>query len=117
MVYSILQKLFNYSRNNKPKDFEKLITSIFANVRFLIKRLQLAIIPTQDIWNSIVIIMVFNSLYNNFKATTTSMLEHKNKIIKEISRILALTEVKLLSKCMTGITGDLAMTNHEKSQS
>lgn len=40
----------NYLKKNKPKSFEKLLVmSIFTNVKFLIKRLQSAIISTQDI--------------------------------------------------------------------
>lgn len=39
VVYSILQELLNYLRINKPKGFEKPVMSIFADVRFLIKRL------------------------------------------------------------------------------
>lgn len=39
MVYSILQELLNYLRNNKLKGFEKLVMSVFADIRFLIKQL------------------------------------------------------------------------------
>lgn len=39
VVYSILQELLNYPRNTKPKGFEKSVMSIFADVRFLVKRL------------------------------------------------------------------------------
>lgn len=49
VVYSILQQLLNYPRTNKPKGFEKPVMSVFANVRFLIKRLQAAITPHRDI--------------------------------------------------------------------
>lgn len=37
VIYSILQKLFIYPKINKPKEFEKPMTNIFAKVRFLVK--------------------------------------------------------------------------------
>lgn len=61
VVYSILQELLNYPRNNKPKGFEKPVMSVFANVKFLIKRLRAAIIPTRDIWDSIAIVVTLDS--------------------------------------------------------
>lgn len=72
--------------------------SIFAIVGFLIKQFQIVFILDCNIWNKIAIIIVLDSLYNNFKVTTTSILECKNKTIKEIPQILAFTKVKLVSK-------------------
>ena len=40
VVYSILQELLNYPKINKPKGYEKSITSVFADVRILTKRLR-----------------------------------------------------------------------------
>ena len=60
-MYLILQELLNYPRCNKAKGFEILVMSIFANVRFLIKQLRAAITLEQDIWDSIAIVVAFNS--------------------------------------------------------
>lgn len=111
VVYLILQKLLNYPRTNKPQGFEKPVMSIFADVRFLIKRLQAAITPDQDIWDSIVIVVALNSLHDNFEATTASMLEREDKTIEEIQQILASAEAKLISKQATRMTKDLAMAS------
>lgn len=115
MVYSILQELLNYPRNNKPKGFEKPVMSVFADVRFLIKQLRAAITPDRDIWDSIAIVVALGSLHDDFEATTASILKCGDKIIKEIQQILAPTEAKLVSKRATGMTGDLAMASRERS--
>lgn len=39
VVYSILQELFNYPQINKPKVYDKPVMQIFAEVRYLCKRL------------------------------------------------------------------------------
>lgn len=75
VVYSILQELLSYPRNNKPKGFEKPVRSVFANVRFLIKRLRAAITPDRDIWDNIAIVVTLDPLHADFEATTASMLE------------------------------------------
>lgn len=74
VVYSILQELLNYPQINKPKGFEKPVMSIFADIRFLIKRLRAAITPNRAIWDSIAIVVALDSLHDDFKTTTTSML-------------------------------------------
>lgn len=84
VVYSILQELLNYLRNTKPKGFEKSVMSIFADVRFLVKRLQSAITPNRDIWDSIAIVVALDSLHDDFETATASMLERGDKTIKEI---------------------------------
>lgn len=49
IIYSILQELLNYLRNNKLKEFKKPVMSIFVDVCFLIKCLQAAITLNRDI--------------------------------------------------------------------
>lgn len=83
--------------------------SIFTDVRFLIKRLQAAITPNQDIWDSIEIAVALNLLHNNFESITMTMLECDNKLIDEIQQILVSAEAKFVNKRATGLTGDLAM--------
>lgn len=53
-------------------------------MQLLIKRLQAAIIPNQDIWDSIAIVIAPNSLYDNFDITIESMLKRVVKIIDKI---------------------------------
>lgn len=109
VVYSILQELLNYPRNNKSKGFKKPVMNIFADVCFLIKRLRAAIIPKWDIWDIIAIVVALDSLHNNFETTTTSILEQGDKTIDEIQQILASVKAKFISKRATKVTGDLAM--------
>ena len=49
VVYSILQELLTYPKINKPKGFEKSVTSFFSEVRFLCNCLRAAITPNKDI--------------------------------------------------------------------
>lgn len=81
----------------------------FANVCFLVKHLQSAIIPNYDIQDSIIIIIAINSLYNNFKTIINRIFESKNKSIDEIQQILAFVEAKFLNKRTIRVTRDFAM--------
>lgn len=117
VVYSILQELLNYLRNTKPKGFEKSVMSIFANVRFLVKRLQSTITTNRDIWDSIAIVVALDFLHDDFETTITSMLERGDKTIEEIQQILASAEAKFLSKQAIGVTADLTMMSKSKGSS
>lgn len=83
--------------------------SIFTNVKFLIKQLRAAITLDRNIWDSIAIVIVLNSLHDKFKTITASILECSDKSIMEIYRILAFTKAKLVSKQTTGMTEKLTM--------
>ncbi len=115
VVYSILQELLNYPRINKPKGFEKPVMSVFADVRFLVKRLRAAITPNRDIWDSIAIVVALDSLHDDFETTTTSMLEQGDKTIDKIQQIVVSAEAKFISKRATGLTGDLAMMSRGRN--
>lgn len=58
--------------------------SQFANIWSLMKRLQSTIMPNWDIWDSIVIMVILNSLHDNFEIIITSILEQRDKTINEI---------------------------------
>lgn len=58
--------------------------SRFANVCFLVKWLQIVFSSNRNIWDSIAIVIAFDSLYNNFETTTTSMFKSGEKIIDKI---------------------------------
>lgn len=49
IVYSILKELLIYPKINKPKEFEKHITWIFIEVKFLIKQLRNVVTSNKDI--------------------------------------------------------------------
>lgn len=98
IVYSILQEILNYAQINKPQGFEKPVMSRFADVQFLVKRLQAAITPNKDIWDSISIAVTLNSLHNDFNIITKSMLERKDKLINEMQQILTSAKAKFISK-------------------
>lgn len=50
------------------------------------------------LFNIIVIVIIFNTLHNNFKITMVSMLEIGNKITKKIQSIIQLKEAKYKAK-------------------
>lgn len=58
--------------------------SRFANICFLVKQLQIALISNRNIWDSIAIVIAFDLLYNNFETTTTNMLKSRDKTINKI---------------------------------
>lgn len=81
VMYSILQELFYYPKITKPKRYEKPVMQIFTKIKYLFKRLQLVITPSQDLWDIIAIIIAFNSLHKSFNTITFSLLEIGNKTI------------------------------------
>lgn len=56
-------------------------------VKYLCKRLRTAITPERDLWDTITIVIILDSLHKDFNATTTSLLEIGNKTINEIQSI------------------------------
>ncbi len=117
VVYSILQELFHYPSITKPKGYEKPVMQIFAEVRYLCKRLRTAMTPNRDLWDTIAIVIAFDSLHQDFDTTTASLLETGDKSIDEIQSILQSKEAKNRSKRATGDTGDLAMAFRDKGSS
>lgn len=58
--------------------------SIFVDQRFPLKKLHILIALDQNNWDSITIVVAFDSLYNNFSTITNNMLKRGDKIIDEI---------------------------------
>ena len=114
VVYSILQELFHYPSITKPKGYEKSVIQIFAEIRYLCKRLRTAMTPNRDLWDTIAIVIALDSLHQDFDTTTASLLETGDKTIDEIQSILQSKEAKNLSKRATGNTGELAMAFRDK---
>ena len=110
VVYSILQELLHYPKINKPKGYEKPVMQIFAEVRYLCKRLRTAMTPGRDLWDTIAIVIALDSLHEDFDTTTASLLETGDKTIDQIQSILQSKEAKNISKRATGEgVGNLAM--------
>lgn len=114
IVYSILQKLLNYPKITKSKGYKKPIIQIFAEVKYLYKRLQLPMTLGQDLWDIIVIVITFNSLHSDFDATIASLLETSNKMIDQIKSILQSKKAKNLSKQAIKDMSDLTIVFKDK---
>lgn len=69
----------------------------------------------KNLWNTIAIVIVLNSLYEDFDIITTSLLQTGNKTIDQIQTILQSKEAKTFSKQTTGATGNLAMAFHKRN--
>lgn len=54
---------------------------IFIKMKYLYKKLQTAITPSQNLWDIITIVIILNLLQQDFDITTTSLLETDNKMI------------------------------------
>lgn len=61
---------------------------IIVEVQYLYKRLKTIITLSRDLLNTITIIIVFDTLYDNFDTITTSFLKISNKTIDQIQNIL-----------------------------
>ena len=81
MVYSILQKLFNYSKINKFKRYDKSVIQIFAEVRYFYTCFEMAMTPRWDLWDMIAIFIALDTLYNHFETTTASLIKTRDKKI------------------------------------
>ena len=97
------------SKINKPKRYEKSITSVFADVQILTKRLKAALTPGRDIYNSIAIVIALVSIHEDFDTKTSSLLKTNDKTIDKIQQILCSAKAKNLSKRATGVTNNLAI--------
>ena len=115
VVYSILEELLHYPAINKPKGFDKPVVEIFAEVRYLCKRLKAAMTEGRDLFDIIAIVIALDTLHNDFDTTTASMLETGGKSIDEIFTIIQSKEAKFKSKRATGNIGDATMAFHAPS--
>lgn len=80
-MYLILQELLNYPKINKPKGYDKSVMQIFAEVRYLCKRLRMAMTLVRNLWDTIAIVIAVDTLHDDFEITVTSLLESGDKII------------------------------------
>lgn len=82
---------------------------IFVKVRFLYKQLKAAMIAGRNPFDTIAIIIIFKSVYSNFKAITANIFKTGNKTIEEIKSIIQLKEAKHKVKQLTGQLKDAAI--------
>lgn len=114
VVYSILKELLNYPRVAKPLGYEKKATTIFAEVKQLVQRLQSAVTELRKIWESITLVVALDSLHDDFEMTTAPLLHSGDKDLEEIPQIVTSTEAANLAKRAVGATTDLAMMAKKK---
>lgn len=84
IVYLIFQKLFNYTKVIKLKQYDKTIINIFTDIQMLIKCLKIALTLDKDIYDRIAIIIAFDFIYNNFNTKISSFLKISNKRINKM---------------------------------
>lgn len=65
--------------------------------------------PNRNIYNGIIIIIVLNSIYDNFEIKTSNFFKIRNKLIDEIQQIFYFVEVKYFSKQAIGVINNLSM--------
>ncbi len=117
VVYSILQELLIYPKINRPTKFERPVISIFAEVRFLIKRLRAAVTLNKDIWDSIAIVIATEFPHEDFEHVMSGSLgQGGEKSIDEIESILLSAEAKFRSKRAVGVTANLAYMSRNIGQ-
>lgn len=104
----------NYSRIAKPFRYKKKATTIFAEVKHLVQRLQGAVIEYKTIWDSITLVVALDLLFNNFEMTIAPLFYLNNKDLEEIQLIVTSTKVANLAKQTTGVTRDLAIIVRKK---
>ena len=95
--------------------YKKRATIIFAEVKQFVQCLQSAVTKHWTIWDSITLVVAFDSLYNDFKLTTAPLLYSGDKDIVEIQQIVTFTEAANMARQTTGWTTDLAMQMKKSS--
>ena len=81
----------------------------------LIQCLQSAITKHRTIWDSIILVVAFDSLYDDFEMTTAPLLHSGDKDLEEIQQIVISTKIANLAKQVTGQTADVAMIAKKRS--
>ena len=84
VVYFVLQEILNYPCIQKPKRYDKSTLEIFAKVRFFYKQLKVVMTAKRNLFDIIIIIIILDTLYSNFKTTIANMLETGDKSIEVI---------------------------------
>lgn len=104
----------NYSKIAKSFRYKKKATTIFAEVKQLVQRLQLALTEQKIIWKSITLVIALDFLHNDFKMTTALLLHSGDKNLEEIQQRVTSTEITNLAKQTVGVKGDLIIMTKKK---
>ena len=64
----------------------------------LVQRIQSAVMEHQTIWDSLTLVVVLDSLHDNFEMTTTPLLHFGDKDLEEIQQIVISTEAANIVK-------------------
>lgn len=117
IVYLIFQELFYYLAITQLKEYEKPMIKIFVKMKYFFKWLWLAMILNRNLWNKIAIVIILDSLYEDFDTITVSLLEIGNKTIYQIQNTLKSKEAKNLSKRAIEAIRNLAIAfyNHNRN--
>lgn len=99
----------------KPLRYKNKAIVIFAKLKHLVQRFQRAVIEHKMIWDSIILIVVLNSLYNNFEIIIVFFFYSDNKDLEKIQLNIIFIKAANLGKWTTVIIGDLAMMAKEEN--
>ena len=88
VVYLILQELLHYPAANKPKKYEKSEIENFAEVQYLCKHLKAVMTKIRDPFETIAIVIVLDTLYDDYDTTTASIFKTRNKSIDKVFAII-----------------------------
>ena len=80
--------------------------------------MRVAIIPNKDIWDSITIVMVINSLHKDFDLIISRLLEQKrDKTTDKIQQILSFAKAKFIIEREIDIIADLGYMSRNNNPS
>lgn len=105
VIFSLVRELINYPRLNKQQGFEKQTFQIFGEVKQIMRRLQAAIKDEQTLLDSIALVVVLDSLHDDFDPVIFRILCAGDKSIDEIQQILMSAEARFRT---TEVTPDFA---------
>lgn len=80
----------------------------------LVQRLQSAVTEHWIIWDSIILVVTFDSLNNDFEITTAPLLYSGNKDLEKIQQIVISTKAANMAKKATGQIANLLMMAKKK---
>lgn len=79
-------------------------------MQYLFKQFQIAMTLNLNFWDTIAIIIVFDSLQKDFDIITANLLESNDKMIDQIQSILQFKKAKNINKQSMGDIKNLAIT-------
>ena len=93
----------------KPFRYKKKVIAIFIKVKYLIQYFKVVVIKNRIIRDSIMLVIILDSLHNTFEIKTVLLFYSCNKNLEEIQLIVMCTETTNLAKQITDVIGNLAI--------